>query len=245
MIIPQITRRVMTYGMRAHAEISAFNVQVSRESFGSEFTVRRKGEELGRIRLNVPGEHNVLNALAAVAVGLDLEVKFPIIAEGLEAFRGADRRFQIKGLVEGEKNGILVVDDYGHHPTEIRATLSAAKTSGRRVVTLFQPHRYTRTAALREEFARSFYDADVVLLSDIYAASEDPIEGVSAQALAEEIEKFGHRRARYVGGVEQGKQALLDVVQPGDLVLTLGAGNVWRAGEEFLEAIRKQRKQAV
>jgi len=239
MIIPQITRRVMTYGMRAHAEISAFNVQLSRESFGSDFAVRRKGEELGRINLNVPGEHNVLNALAAVAVGLDLEVEFPIIAEGLEAFRGAERRFQIKGLVEGERNGILVVDDYGHHPTEIRATLAAAKTSGRRLVALFQPHRYTRTAALREEFARSFYDADVVLLSDIYAASEDPIEGVTSQALAEEIEKFGHRRARYIGGVEQGKQALLEVVQPGDLVLTLGAGNVWRAGEEFLEAIRK------
>lgn len=239
MIIPQITRRVMTYGMRAHAEISASSVQISRESFGSEFAVRYKGEELGRIKLNVPGEHNVLNALAAVAVGLDLEVEFPVIAEGLEAFRGAERRFQIKGLVEGEMNGVLVVDDYGHHPTEIRATLSAAKTSGRRVVALFQPHRYTRTAALREEFARSFYDADVVLLSDIYPASEDPIEGVSAQALAEEIEKFGHRRARYVGGLEQGKQALLDVAQPGDLVLTLGAGNVWRAGEEFLEAIRK------
>jgi UDP-N-acetylmuramate--alanine ligase len=239
MIIPLITRRVMTYGMRAHAEISASGVQLSRESFGSEFAVRRKGEELGRIRLNVPGEHNVLNALAAVAVGLDLEVEFPVIAEGLEAFRGAERRFQIKGLVEGEKNGILVVDDYGHHPTEIRATLAAAKTSGRRLVALFQPHRYTRTAALREEFARSFYDADVVLLTDIYAASEDPIEGVSGQALAEETEKFGHRCARYIGGMEQGKQALLDVVQPGDLVLTLGAGNVWRAGEEFLAAIQK------
>jgi UDP-N-acetylmuramate--alanine ligase len=239
MIIPQITRRVMTYGMRAHAEISAFDAQVSRESFGSEFAVRRKGEELGRIKLNVPGEHNVLNALAAVAVGLDLEVEFPVIAEGLEAFRGAERRFQIKGLVEGERSGILVVDDYGHHPTEIRATLSAAKTSGRRLVVLFQPHRYTRTAALREEFARSFYDADVVLLSDIYAASEDPIEGVTSQALVEEIEKFGHRRARYIGGADQGKQALLDVAQPGDLVLTLGAGNVWRAGEEFLAAMQK------
>ncbi|MGE0132137.1 MAG: UDP-N-acetylmuramate--L-alanine ligase [Blastocatellales bacterium] len=238
MIIPQIARRVMTYGMRAHAEISASGVQVSRENFGSDFAVRRKGEELGRIKLNVPGEHNVLNALAAVAVGLDLEVDFPVIAEGLEAFRGAERRFQIKGLIECEKNGILVVDDYGHHPTEIRATLAAAKTSGRRLVVLFQPHRYTRTAALREEFARSFYDADVVLLCDIYAASEDPIPGVNSQALAEEIEKFGHRNARYIGGVEQGKQALLDSVEPGDLALTLGAGNVWRAGEEFLEAMK-------
>jgi UDP-N-acetylmuramate--alanine ligase len=239
MIIPQITRRVITYGMRAQAEISASDWQISREHFGSEFTVRRKGEELGRVKLHVPGEHNALNALAAVAVGLDLEVDFSVIAEGLEAFRGAERRFQIKGLIEGEENGVLVVDDYGHHPTEIRATLAAAKTSGRRLVVLFQPHRYTRTAALHEEFARSFYDAEVTLLADIYAASEEPIEGVSAQALAEEIEKFGHRHARYIGGVERGAQALLELVEPGDLVLTLGAGNVWRAGEEFLEAMRK------
>jgi UDP-N-acetylmuramate--alanine ligase len=238
MIIPQITRRVITYGMRAHAEISASEVKISRESFGSDFIVRRRGAELGRIKLNVPGEHNVLNALAAVAVGLDLEVEFPIIAEALESFRGAERRFQVKGLIEGERNGILVVDDYGHHPTEIRATLAAAKSSGRRLVVLFQPHRYTRTAALREDFARSFYDADIVLLCDIYAASEDPIPGVNSQALAEEIEKFGHRNARYIGGVEQGKQVLLDVVEPGDLALTLGAGNVWRAGEEFLEAMK-------
>jgi UDP-N-acetylmuramate--alanine ligase len=240
MIIPQIARRVITYGMRAHAEISASDVRLSRESFGSEFVVRRKGEELGRIKLNVPGEHNVLNALATVAVGLELEISFPVIAEGLEAFRGAERRFQVKGVVESEKNGILVVDDYGHHPTEIRATLAAAKNCGRRLVVLFQPHRYTRTAALREDFARSFYDADVVLLCDIYAASEDPIPGVTAQALAEEIEKFGHRNARYIGGVENGKQALLDVVEPGDLALTLGAGSVWRAGEEFLETMKKR-----
>lgn len=236
MIIPQITRRVITYGMRAHAEIAASNVEISRENFGSSFTVRRRGEELGRIKLNVPGEHNVCNALAAVAVALDLEVDFEKIAEGLEAFTGAGRRFEIKGLVPGGGNGILVVDDYGHHPTEIRATLAAAKTSGRRLVVLFQPHRYTRTAALHEEFARSFYDAEVVLLSDIYAASEEPIPGVTSQALAEEIEKFGHRNVSYIGAVENGGKALLEIAQPGDLVLTLGAGSVWRAGEEFLAA---------
>lgn len=236
MIIPQITRRVITYGMRAHAEIAASDVQIERENFGSSFTVRRRGEELGRIKLNVPGEHNVCNALAAVAVALDLEVDFAKIAEGLEAFTGAGRRFEIKGQVPADSKGILVVDDYGHHPTEIRATLAAAKTSGRRLVVLFQPHRYSRTAALRDEFARSFYDAEVVLLADIYAASEDPIPGVTAQALAEDIEKFGHRNVRYVGSVENGAQVLLDVAQPGDLVLTLGAGNVWRAGEEFLTA---------
>jgi UDP-N-acetylmuramate--alanine ligase len=235
MIIPQITRRVITYGMRAHAEISASDVQISRENFGSSFTVRRKGEELGRIKLNVPGEHNVYNALASITVALDLEVEFAKIAEGLETFRGAERRFQIKAYIEGRD--ILIVDDYGHHPTEIRATLAAAKTSGRRLVVLFQPHRYTRTAALHKDFARSFYDADIVLLADIYAASEDPIEGITSQALTEEIERFGHRNVRYIGGVEQGKSALIGIVRSGDLVVTLGAGNVWRAGEEFIDAV--------
>ncbi|MFN7946652.1 MAG: UDP-N-acetylmuramate--L-alanine ligase [Blastocatellia bacterium] len=237
-IIPHITRRIVTYGLSAQADISASSVEVSRDSFGSTFTVRRRGEEMGRIRLNVPGVHNICNALAAVGVGLDLEMNFEVIAEALESFRGAERRFQIKGQVlkdgGSEREGVLVVDDYGHHPTEIRATLAAAKSTGRRLIVLFQPHRYTRTQALREEFARSFYDADVVLLTDIYAASEDPIEGVTAQALVEEIERFGHRNVRYIGGMDEGAKALAEVAQAGDLVLTLGAGNVWRAGEEFI-----------
>ena len=164
-------------------------------------------------------------------MGLDLELSFEIIASALESFRGAERRFQVKGE---RPDKILVVDDYGHHPTEIRATLAAAKSSGRRLVVLFQPHRYTRTAALREDFARSFYDADVVLLTDIYAASEEPIAGITAQALAEDIERFGHRNVRYVGSVEQGAQAFAAATQPGDLALTLGAGSVWKVGEEFL-----------
>lgn len=234
LIIPQITRRVITYGMRAQAEISAGDIRVEKERFGSSFLVRRKGETLGRVRLNVPGEHNIANALACTAVALDLEIDFEKIAEGLETFRGAERRFQIKSRIEDRD--ILVVDDYGHHPTEIRATLAAAKTSGRRVVVLFQPHRYTRTAALLKEFARSFYDADVVLLVDIYAASEDPIPGISSRLMAEEIERFGHRNVRYIGAVEEGARALRQVAQPGDLLLTLGAGNVWRASEEFLGA---------
>ena len=241
LIIPEIKRRVITYGMRAQAEISAADVRISRDNFSSDFAVRRKGELLGRITLNVPGDHNVCNALAAVAVGLDLELDFKSIAEGLEAYRGTERRFQIKGTIEDASggNGILVVDDYGHHPTEIRATLAAAKSSGRRLVVLFQPHRYSRTAALQDDFARSFYDADLVLLCDIYAASEDPIPGISSQALVEAIEKFGHRNVRYAGSVEQAAKALLDLAQSGDLVLTLGAGNVWKAGEEFIAARKK------
>ncbi len=230
-IIPQITRRMITYGMTAQADISASQIEVMHDRFGSAFNVKYRGQDLGRVGLNVPGLHNISNAMAAIAVGLDLELSFEIIASALETFRGAERRFQVKGT---RAENILVVDDYGHHPTEIRATLAAAKSSGRRLVTLFQPHRYTRTAALREDFARSFYDADVVLLTDIYAASEEPIEGITAQALAEDIERFGHRNVRYIGSVDQGAQAIAEVVQPDDLVLTLGAGSVWKAGEEFL-----------
>ena len=230
-IIPSITRRIISYGMTAQADISASQVEVLHDKFGSAFNVRYRGQDLGRVHLNVPGLHNVSNALAAIAIGLDLELSFEIIGSALESFSGAERRFQVKGE---RSDNILVVDDYGHHPTEIRATLAAAKSSGRRLVTLFQPHRYSRTAALREEFARSFYDADVVLLTDIYAASEEPIEGITAQALAEDIERFGHRNVHYIGSVEQGAKAIAEVVQPGDLVLTLGAGSVWKAGEEFL-----------
>ena len=230
-IIPSITRRIISYGMTAQADISASQVEVLHDKFGSAFNVRYRGQDLGRVHLNVPGLHNVSNALAAIAIGLDLELSFEIIGSALESFSGAERRFQVKGE---RSDNILVVDDYGHHPTEIRATLAAAKSSGRRLVTLFQPHRYSRTAALREEFARSFYDADVVLLTDIYAASEEPIEGITAQALAEDIERFGHRNVHYIGSVEQGAKAISEVVQPGDLVLTLGAGSVWKAGEEFL-----------
>ena len=234
LIIPRITRRIVTYGLRAHAEISAGEVRLSRENFSSLFTVRRESETLGQIRLNVPGEHNVCNALAAVAIGLELEMTFDQIREGLESYNGTERRFQIKGVIGEGPDSILLVDDYGHHPTEIRATLAAAKTSGRRLVVLFQPHRYSRTEALFDEFARSFYDAEAVLLTDIYAASEEPLPGVSAERLAREIERYGHRNARYVGGLEEAKIALMQAARPGDLVLTLGAGSVWRVGEEFL-----------
>src|SRR6185503_18461140 len=159
-IIPEITRRTVSYGLAAQADVSAWNIQLDTR-FGSEFIVRYLGKEMGRMKLGVPGLHNVYNALAAVAVGLDLNIRFEEIAEAMEGFRGAERRFQIKG----EKNDVMVVDDYGHHPTEIKATLAAARTSGRRVVALFQPHRYTRTHDLMDDFARSFYGADVLFVA--------------------------------------------------------------------------------
>ncbi len=231
-IIPQITRRTVSYGLAAQADVSAWDIQVNR-GFGSEFTVRAFGNEMGRVRLEVPGLHNVYNALATIAVGLDLNIEFEEIVEALREFRGAERRFQIKG----ERNEVLVVDDYGHHPTEIQATLAAARSSGRRVVTLFQPHRYTRTRDLMDEFARAFYGADVLLVADIYPASEDPIEGINSHALVEKIERFGHRHVEYVGPVMNGVARLKEIAQAGDLVLTLGAGNVYQAGDELLKML--------
>jgi UDP-N-acetylmuramate--alanine ligase len=230
-IIPQIGRKILSYGFTAQADVSACGLK--QRGFESEFSVRAFGRELGPMKLSVPGTHNVYNALAATAVGLDLGIEFGPIAEWLGEFRGADRRFQIKG----ERQGILLVDDYGHHPTEIQSTLAAARNSGRRIVVLFQPHRYTRTRDLMEEFARSFYDADVLLITDIYPANEEPIEGITSAALAQMVERFGHRHVEYVGPLASAPARLKEIARAGDLVLTLGAGNVYQAGDEFFESL--------
>ncbi|MCA1633591.1 MAG: UDP-N-acetylmuramate--L-alanine ligase [Acidobacteria bacterium] len=236
-VIPEIVRRRITYGLSAQADIAAREVRYD-QSFGSVFQVRRMGEPIGEVTLHVPGLHNIYNALAAISIGLELEVPFETIAGALASFTGVNRRFQFRG----DAGGVLVVDDYGHHPTEIRATLVAAKlgSTGRRMVVLFQPHRYTRTQDLMDEFARSFNNADVLMLTDIYAASEDPIPGVSSESLVEAVQRFGHKDARYVGSVEEATQALLEEVRPGDIVLTLGAGNVSRVGERLSELLKER-----
>jgi UDP-N-acetylmuramate--alanine ligase len=236
-IIPLLERRRMTYGLSAQADVSAHGIRYN-SNFGSTFTVWRGSDVVGDLTLRVPGMHNVYNALAAIAVGFELEVSFEKIAEGLNSFTGAGRRFQAKG----EVNGILVVDDYGHHPTEIRATLAAAKlgSGGRRIVVLFQPHRYTRTHDLMQEFARSFNNADVLFISDIYAASEDPIEGVTADALTNAIKRFGHKEVSYIGGLENAATMLRDYAQPGDLVITLGAGTVNRISDQLVGLLEEQ-----
>jgi len=236
-IIPRLERRRLTYGFSAQADVSAHGIRHD-NNFGSSFNVWRGTDVVGEIFLRVPGNHNVYNALAAIAVGFELEVPFEKIVEGLHSFTGAGRRFQPKG----EVNDILVVDDYGHHPTEIRATLAAAKlgSGGRRIVVLFQPHRYTRTHDLMQEFARSFNNADVLFLTDIYAASEDPIEGVTAEVLTAAIKSFGHKDVNYIGGLENAATALVDRIQPGDLVLTLGAGTVNRVSDQLLQLLREQ-----
>ncbi|HXF05398.1 MAG TPA: UDP-N-acetylmuramate--L-alanine ligase [Blastocatellia bacterium] len=228
-IIPRVTRKLITYGLSSQADVTAVEVDMP-DCFHAAFTARWRGEPLARIEMSVSGLHNVYNALAAVALSRDLDISPEITASALAEFRGVDRRFQVKG----EVNDVLIVDDYGHHPTEIKATLATARGCNRRTVVVFQPHRYTRTKFLMDEFARAFYDADVLLICDIYPASEDPIEGVTAQVLAERIQSFGHKDARYVGGLDEAVEALLSLIRPGDLVLTLGAGNVYQVGEKLL-----------
>lgn len=238
-LLPRIRRRIITYGLTEQADLQA--TRITSGSGGSEFTVRGRAGELGRIRLNRPGRHIIYNSLAAVAVGLELEIDFAVIARALEGFGGVQRRLQVKG----EEAGVLVVDDYGHHPTEIRVTLDAIREGwpDHRLVVAFQPHRYTRTRALFDEFTTAFRRADVLVLTDIYAASEAPIEGVDSQALLEAIRRHGQRRVSLVPALEELPGALLAILRPGDLLLTLGAGNIVRVGDQVLELLAAREKE--
>jgi UDP-N-acetylmuramate--alanine ligase len=232
-ILPAVNRRTITYGLSAQADLRITNSSAAH--LASEFHLDFRGRDLGCFRLHIPGAHNVLNATAAIAVGLELEIPAETIREALASFSGVDRRFQIRGT----ERGVTVIDDYGHHPTEIRATLAAARACRyKKIHVLFQPHRYTRTDALMDEFARAFHQADTVHVMDIYAASEEPIEGVNAEALAARIRAFGHRGAHYAGSMERGMEAVIAEAQPGDAIVTLGAGSVSQAGEGILSLLR-------
>jgi UDP-N-acetylmuramate--alanine ligase len=235
LIIPKIKRRRVTYGLTAQADISAHDIRYN-DNFGATFSVWKGAEVLGDINLPVPGKHNIYNALAATCVALELDVEFEKIAEAFVGFQNANRRFQFKG----EVGGISIVDDYGHHPTEILATLSAAKngSGGKRTVVVFQPHRFSRTNELMNEFALSFNNADVLFVLDIYAASETPIEGVTAEILTENIRKYGHKNVRYIGDIDGATEKIIPFLQPNDLVITLGAGSVTRLSDEILEKLK-------
>ncbi|HKA25368.1 MAG TPA: UDP-N-acetylmuramate--L-alanine ligase [Candidatus Eisenbacteria bacterium] len=221
------TKRMMTYGLEA-GEVRARDVQIS--PAGSRFQVTYGERRVGDVETRLVGRHNVLNALAAVCVGLELEIPFPLVRQGLAEFAGVGRRFEMKG----EADGVLVVDDYGHHPTEIAATLSAARVHERRLVVVFQPHRYSRTHALAERFGESFADADVVLVTDVYAAGEKPIPGAGPERIVESARAHGHQGVEYVGDLAAAEARVAALVQPGDLLLTLGAGDVWKVGEHFV-----------
>jgi UDP-N-acetylmuramate--alanine ligase len=229
-ILPRIERQTITYGIQGPADLVASRIEF--RDFGSFCHIQYKGDPLGTLRLQIPGEHGILNALAAVATGLELDIPFNTITAALESFQNADRRFQVKG----KKNDVLVVDDYGHHPTEIAATLKAARNAcNRRIVTVFQPHRYTRIRALEADFAQAFHDADLVLVTPIYAAGEEPVEGISAERLADRIREWGHQDACYAPDFTSIGKILKERLRDGDLLLTLGAGDVWKVGEEYLK----------
>ena len=245
-MIGEIERRYATYGSSNDAEIRA--VEIYQEPQGCGFDVIHQGKKLGRIVLGVPGRHNAINALAAIAVAFELGIDFETAARSLTGFKGVHRRFQIKG----EANGITVVDDYGHHPSEIMATLAAAREwrpeksaeLPGRVVVGFQPHRYTRTKLLLPEFTVAFDQAEILFVTEIYSAGEDPIAGVSGKLLSEEIAKHRSQlglETYFCPGIEEMEDALMKSLKPGDLFITVGAGNIWQAGEEVLKRLRDEK----
>jgi UDP-N-acetylmuramate--alanine ligase len=232
-IVPRMTRRVTTYGLGARsATVTATEVELG--PMTATATVVKAGQQLGRIELSVPGLHNLQNALATVAVGLELGLPFERIASGLAEFRGAERRFEIRG----EPNGILVVDDYGHHPTEIAAVLAAARQLNRRVIVAFQPHRYSRTAALLDDFGPALAQADHVVLTDIYSAGEDPIPGATLDALVAAVRRHVKAPVDVAVRLDEVIPIVKRIAKPGDVVITLGAGSIGTLPDRLVEALR-------
>ena len=241
-LLPEVQRRTITYGTKRGSDFLIKSEETKREGGAdsrpySRFRVIYQKKDLGEFTLHVPGVHNVLNATAAIAVGIGLDVSVDAIRAALDQFRGVDRRFQLRGTAAG----ISVIDDYGHHPTEIKATLAAARQCGfRKIHVIFQPHRYTRTRDLMEEFTTAFADADSLLLLDIYAASEKPIEGITAEALVQRIREKGGKRVEYVSSVADAVDAATKAAQAGDMILTLGAGSISQLGPLILEKLRER-----
>ncbi|MDQ7797973.1 MAG: UDP-N-acetylmuramate--L-alanine ligase [Candidatus Edwardsbacteria bacterium] len=228
-IMPRLEKRCITYGLSSQADLQARDLRF--DGMKTSFEVHNGRGLMGTIKLNLPGVHNVKNSLAAIAVGLDMEIPFEVIAQALSEFNGVYRRFEIKG----ERNGALVIDDYGHHPTEIEATLKAAKDGfSRRVVAVFQPHLYSRTRDFHTEFGGAFFQADVLLVTDVYPAREEPIQGVTGELIAKAAREKGHRNVHYVADKKDIPGQLEKLVKPNDIVITLGAGDIYKYGEEFL-----------
>lgn len=239
-LLPGVKKRYLTYGLSAQAEISARNIQCG--SWGHCFDLVRLGRDMGRVTVNIPGRHNILNALAAAAVGLEMGLDPPSVSVGLGEMKGVGRRFENKGEVAG----VMIIDDYGHHPTEIRATLSALTDCFpfKRRVVVFQPHRYTRTQSLFEDFLSAFNQADRLIVTDIYGAGETPIEGITGRDLADAIRSHGHREVIYQGDMGSLAETLAEGLNSGDVLLTLGAGNIHVIGEETLRLLERSEKAA-
>lgn len=222
-ILPEIKKKVITYGLSRHSDIRAENISFSENS--SECTIVAYGKELGRLKINIPGMHNIKNALAAIAVCHEMGVDYEIMACAIGEFTGVYRRFEIKG----EKNGVMIIDDYAHHPTEIQATLQATRTGwDRRIVAVFQPHTYTRTKEFFKDFGRSFDDADVLVITDVYPAREEPIEGVTGKIIADAAISSGHKNVIYIEDKNSLMAELQKILKTGDIVITIGAGDIWK-----------------
>lgn len=233
-IMPDLKRRIISYGFTPQAQIRP--VDITNGAYNSAFTVLYNGEELGRISMKTPGDHNIRNALAAVGIGLELGIPFKQIQKGLNSYSGVFRRFQPKY----EREDLLVIDDYAHHPTEAQATLSAARKgwSKRRIVAVFQPHLYSRTQELYKEFGSSFFDSDVLVITDVYPSREQPIEGVSGELIAEAARSYGHKMVHYIPNKKDLPTKLNELTKPGDVIITMGAGDIYRYGEEFVELLK-------
>ena len=243
-VLGRIHRPIRTYGTSRQASLRAENIE--QVAATTQFDVFEGTERLGGVTLHAPGLHNVRNALAAIAVGLELGVDFQTVAAGVAQYQGVDRRFQVKGEApvarDGESGTVLLVDDYAHHPTEVEATLTAAARgwADRRIVAVFQPHLYSRTQDLADEFARAFYDADVLVVTDVFPAREQPIPGVTGEMISDRARQFGHRDVHYIADKAELPTYLAGLTGPGDLVLTMGAGDIWRFGDAFMDTLTSE-----
>jgi len=230
--MPQLSKKkIITYGLNPQSDVQA--VDIHHKDNTSTFMVVRGGGELGAVTLQIPGNHNVQNALAAITVGLELGVPFAKVKAGIERFSGVYRRWEKKG----EAHGVAVYDDYAHHPTECRATLSGVKAGWRRhrVVCVFQPHLYSRTRDFYEEFGKAFLLADVLIVTDVYPAREEPIQGVTGELITNAAKQYGHKDVHFLKDKKAVPAFLLSMVKPNDIVITMGAGDIWKFGEEFLK----------
>ncbi|MEI7812009.1 MAG: UDP-N-acetylmuramate--L-alanine ligase [Ignavibacteria bacterium] len=235
-IIPFINKKIITYGISPQADVRAIDIRYNK--YMTSFYVKYFGVNLGEIRLNIPGLHNIKNSLVAVTIATELGISFEIIKKSLEAFSGVYRRFETK-----YNKDILVIDDYAHHPTEVDATLSGIRSGwDRRLVAVFQPHLYSRTRDFYEEFGRSFLNSNVFICTDVYAAREMPIEGITGELIVNTAKKFGHKNAIYVPDKNDIPQVLMRIKEKDDIIITLGAGDVWQYGERFIELYKNEQK---
>ena len=235
-IIPYINKKILTYGLTTQADIRA--TDISFNEFSSSYSVKYKGEDLGKITLKIPGVHNIKNSLVAICIAKELGIKFDVIKKALESFAGVYRRFEIKYNKE-----ILVIDDYAHHPTETSATLAGIRNGwNRRLVAVFQPHLYTRTRDFYHEFGRSFLNSDIFICTDVYQAREEPINGVSGELIIEAAKKFGHKNTIYIKDKNDIPKKLLELKKDGDIIVTMGAGDIWKYGEKFVELVKNLKK---